>query len=376
MIQTGDPLSSGFLDRVYDAALEPELWSGVLETLAAMVGGEGVAMVFQNQHTGGGDGLFVGLDPAVKPLYFGRFRDRNVVMQQNRWRVGVKFQPRVITDQDVLPKRDLMRSEYYNDFLLPFGVHAVLMLGLAVRDTSAATVNIVRPPSRPDYDEAEIRTARALQPHLIRSFRLGMALAERSPFEDGAANLVERSSQGLLILDGSGQVRHANPAAETILALADGLDLTRGVLSAASPDATRALQALVAAAASPDPEQRRGGSIALARPSGAAPLLVTVTPARSPRLALYGGVPSVLVSVNDPGAAVDLPEQRLRQLFGLSPAEARVALQLLEGRDPRQAADELGLSFYTVRAHLVRIFEKTQTNRQAELVRLLMRATD
>lgn len=60
-------------------------------------------------------------------------------------------------------------------------------------------------------------------------------------------------------------------------------------------------------------------------------------------------------------------------MFGLTAAEARVALALFEGLTPREAAVRLSISPHTVHVHLAHIFEKTATNRQAELIRLLMR---
>ena len=65
---------------------------------------------------------------------------------------------------------------------------------------------------------------------------------------------------------------------------------------------------------------------------------------------------------------------RLRDLFGLSPAEPRVALALFEGLDTREAAEQLGVSFHTVRGYLTRIFAKTQTSSQVDLARLMMRS--
>lgn len=82
----------------------------------------------------------------------------------------------------------------------------------------------------------------------------------------------------------------------------------------------------------------------------------------------------MLVCVSDLEVRSRLSEQRLREIFDLSPAESRVAAALFEGATPREAAEQLGVSFYTVRGHLVRIFEKTGTGRQAELVRLLAAA--
>lgn len=113
--------------------------------------------------------------------------------------------------------------------------------------------------------------------------------------------------------------------------------------------------------------------MALPTPARRLPLSITVTPMCGERASVYGGQARAMVTVTDLEAELTVPEERLRDLFGLSRAEGRVAVAFAKGHSPKEAAALLGLSFFTVRGHLVRIFEKTQTNRQAELVRLLMR---
>ena len=61
------------------------------------------------------------------------------------------------------------------------------------------------------------------------------------------------------------------------------------------------------------------------------------------------------------------------RLYNLTPAEARLTLALLEGKGLEWAAEQISLSVNTARTHLKRIFEKTRTHRQAELVRLILR---
>ena len=51
---------------------------------------------------------------------------------------------------------------------------------------------------------------------------------------------------------------------------------------------------------------------------------------------------------------------------------ARVADRLLDGLEVREIADRLGITFETCRFHLKRIFSKTSTRRQAELIRLML----
>jgi len=65
-------------------------------------------------------------------------------------------------------------------------------------------------------------------------------------------------------------------------------------------------------------------------------------------------------------------KERLRSEFGLTAAEADVALEIVRGDGRDAAAERLGITMATVRTHLVRIFAKTGVSRQAELVRLIL----
>lgn len=63
----------------------------------------------------------------------------------------------------------------------------------------------------------------------------------------------------------------------------------------------------------------------------------------------------------------------LERLFGLTPAEIRLAMLLISGLTTSEAADFLNIRVATARSQLASIFSKTRTTRQAELVRLLSR---
>src|SRR5262245_37838493 len=68
------------------------------------------------------------------------------------------------------------------------------------------------------------------------------------------------------------------------------------------------------------------------------------------------------------------PIELLRCHFGLTPAEARLALQLVAGETLRAAAVKLGITYETARTELKNIFNKTGTCRQAELVIVIVTA--
>jgi DNA-binding CsgD family transcriptional regulator len=66
------------------------------------------------------------------------------------------------------------------------------------------------------------------------------------------------------------------------------------------------------------------------------------------------------------------PVSHFEQVFGLSKAEAQLAALLAAGEELRSAAGQLRITYGTARTRLAQIFQKTDTRRQVELVRLLL----
>jgi DNA-binding CsgD family transcriptional regulator len=82
---------------------------------------------------------------------------------------------------------------------------------------------------------------------------------------------------------------------------------------------------------------------------------------------------SAVIFVRDPTAGPPESFAAVGSLFDLTSAEVRLCRHLVQGQSLSEAACELKVSLNTARTHLKRIFEKTGTHRQAELVLLLAR---
>ena len=81
-------------------------------------------------------------------------------------------------------------------------------------------------------------------------------------------------------------------------------------------------------------------------------------------------IPAIFVS--DPGHAISVDRERLQRFYKLTPAEARLAALLAEGKHLDDAAATLAITLHTARTHLKRIFSKTDVQSQADLVRLVL----
>ena len=96
------------LDSVYAAGTAPELWASALGKLGATFGCSCVSLVEKNRKTNAGPRGRVGIDEQGQREYLDVWLERNVLHLNTRvWRPG-----EVETDQDVLPKREFLRSDF------------------------------------------------------------------------------------------------------------------------------------------------------------------------------------------------------------------------------------------------------------------------
>jgi len=359
------------IERIYDLGLDPEQWPRLIGELANSFGGHAASL--EHEHLidpTKGAGAVVGLDPAVVQQYFDHYAERNVLRRVDGFDEAMRnFKPTVTVDQDTMPKSDLIRTEFYADFLRPAGIHSVLTIGLRGRTDSVTVLSFHRSVKRPFFERPDAEVAERLLPHLVRVFRLSQRVAGDGRMPSDLAAALDQSSSGMIIVSG-GKVRHANATAETLLSEPGGLSVGGGMLVAADVADTERLRSLIARAQ--QLQGRAGGAMAIRRLGGRAPLSVEVSPLGSDTFSLLRGEPAALVCVTAPGA-LTIPDAYLRGEAGLTVAEARLARLLVGGKTLRDAAAELDVGYSTVRSQLLSIFDKTGTSRQAELVATLMR---
>jgi len=101
------------------------------------------------------------------------------------------------------------------------------------------------------------------------------------------------------------------------------------------------------------------------------PLQINISPIRNSIIETARPI-SAVAFVHDPLRRQRPAQEVLRALYGLTPAECRVALLLADGLAPRKIADMVGVTDNTVRSQIKSIYAKTGVKRQAELIRLLL----
>jgi DNA-binding CsgD family transcriptional regulator/PAS domain-containing protein len=230
---------------------------------------------------------------------------------------------------------------------------------------------VARTRERPAFEGPEPAALATLAGHVGRAMRTHRALRLAEAREVAFAQALERLRHGVILADAGLRVLHANAAAEAMLEAADGLARRFGRLALGDPRAQAALEGAARRLAGPRPEHGEV-RIALPRPGGQPPRVVTVLPALGDGPSAVATGARLLILVADPEGAAAPDPAALARAFGLTAAEARVAALAAGGTHVDIIAARLGVSANTVKAQLKAVYLKTGTGNRAELLRLAL----
>ncbi len=345
------------VQMVYLAALDTTLWPDLLTMTADRLGGTSAWLSELDNVTGEGDGIIARIDPAMPVLYQNHYAALNPFPSAGLVRAdgAARKSPAVLLASDLIDDAALVHSEYYNGFMLPQDVHAVLIIRLAAAGRMSVAININRPRSWGPFARRHLRQADILAPHLARAFHLGKRMGTmRAAPENKPA----------IIVDASCRARHVNAKAEQVLATQrEVAGLSCGELSLTSLQDDARLRQLVARAA--------GGAMGGVIVSSGLILSVNPLPGALSPIFTPGGL--ALIVFDSLRIDADTAQALFSRVLGLTPAESRVAYAFLEGAKPRDIALRFGVSPNTVRVQFAHIFGKAAVTRQADLARLLDR---
>lgn len=359
---------------IYDAALSPELWPAALSKVSHVCGSSWTLC------------SITPLDPMTRGTTFQNAEaDPEIIARMARFTTPENNPsvPRllaaplgsIIRREEHFSDAEWERTEIHNELYRPRGIYAAIGTPL-FRSQYFVPFGVHRNRSRGGFERAHLMALSHIIPHMQRAIQMTLRLNAFAAHANAFEEAWDRLAFGLFVLDGNGRILWANRAGERTLAKQDGLYGHGGSLLAAANGANAKLQQLIGEAARTANGDGlcHGGAILIPRRPPAQPLPLVVSPLRAEsagRIAPGGAVPAVLVFVNDPDLNPKIPGALLQQLYRLTEREARLAVLLLEGLDVREIGERMGVSIHTVRTHLRHLFDKTNTRRQAELIRVL-----
>ncbi|USX17128.1 LuxR C-terminal-related transcriptional regulator [Oxalobacteraceae bacterium OTU3CAMAD1] len=278
----------------------------------------------------------------------------------------------VLTIADVMGEDQWLACEFNRDFLRPLmASHSggVMGVNITTRAGTVSRLRLHRTRDLPPFTGEEKARLAVLVPHIKQAMTLAAQVnrneSEREIYEEG----LDRLNIGVIVLDERRQLLRANPVACHMLNGGDGVRLVERQLEGCTPADTRDLRRLL------DSAHEYPGTVtamSLSRPQGRRKLAAVVRSIPLLEESEARAQPAYAVFLRDPDALAIAAQDIARQLFDFTPAEANLAIELVNGLSLDEAAEKLGIRRNTVRAHLRAIFSKAGVTRQSELVRILL----
>lgn len=352
------------IDRIYEAAFVPELWPETLQEIAV--------------RTGSVSGEFQLITDSASPRWQATEVTRPVMddfMASGMWRQCMR--PRVLLelnhagflcDHDYMDADQLAADPAYEVMgRIGLGWQLGTLIPMPTGEIVGVTFERWVAQGKPGQDEVD--RLDELRPHLAR----GGLIAARLQLERARETVSTLEALGLpaAVMSAAGKVRAANSLFEALPEVF--MPRAFGRLSIAGEQADEmvrdAIQSLSGDAA---PAIR---SIPLAATEGRQALVIHVIPIRRSVYDVFAGSDIIVAATMvSPSNLVPSPSI-LTGLFDLSPAEAKLAAALASGTSLQDAAMSASIKLKTARTYLERIFSKTGTHRQSELVALLKSAS-
>jgi DNA-binding CsgD family transcriptional regulator len=363
-----EPHADELVKLTYEAATDPPRWNDFLRLFnEAIHAPSAVFLIHDNTHQKADASEVIGVDPAWVKSYQEYFVTINPWLESNPFRRGV-----VAVGEQILNDRELVRTEFYNDFLRPQDWFYSCGVLIAQDQLTTSEISVIRSRRAGSFTSNEVALFEYLAPHLQRAVRIHNRMAGLESGLSAATGALDRFPTGIVAVDSDARVILTNRAADAILKRKDGL-ISRDGLRADSRQETAKLRNAIAAVCM----QQDSGIlepetvVQIYRPSGLKPFEVLVCPLPSHSSLIKGRAVAALL-ITDPEEGATLDSRALKQLFGLTPAEIRLCTALVKGKSVREYAHVAAISSNTARTHVKRIYSKTGVRRQSELVRLLL----
>ena len=275
----------------------------------------------------------------------------------------------VRSSQELLPEREFLRSEFYNDCLKSLDIFHAMGVVVSLGDDDVGIFGIHRNRRSVNFALDDKRSLSRLIPHLQQAMKLQLRLSQLRDERDLSLLALEALQIGTLALDKNKKIRFANRIALDLLGAVNGWSCRRGYieLEDATQDArlSTLLRQMTQRTANMD-----GMTVApvVVRNDGTAAISLTVMPMPQAMMS-SASEPCALVLMNDMRAPRQSLHCLLKSTYGLTRAEADLGEALINGENLVEYSARVGISVSTGKTHRKNLFRKTGHKRQSQLTR-------
>ena len=357
------------LETIRDAALQPEAWDAV-QRQTDLYFQSSCSQLASADHANGN--AFLSRTPKLPELdhhiaTLACFSEPVLYASRNPgWRRFV--------DYDFITEEEMAKSLFYRENE-QFDIRYRLALRLLDTTDRSTAILWFWPGKAGPPQSSELEKLDLIQEHLRMAAHISNTLGQSLGAEKGIVQALANCGVAASIVEPDGRLIYANEKADGIFQARDGIADFGGTLALMQNGAnTRFTEALAAAAKSFNGNiaERPGGVLVVERPSSLPGYVISVSALSRGHQFLGRTKALLLVCIVDPLSEAPLRSEILKSAFGLTTTEADIAVTFANGSTVDEMADRRGIKLSTVRQHLKSIKAKTKTNRQADLMRVLL----
>ncbi len=366
------------ISSIYGAPGSQAQWSNALGEITELVGGKLGAYILVNGETMSNEVMaYHGLPPDVDTsVYSGA----NGVAKDVRFKYLDNLLPgKVFREFEFVPDRAAYEtSEWIQYQLKHWGIYWCMSAQISTHGLWRDIISVNRLHDKGPHTDEEKADLQAMLPHLARAAELHVVLTSLERRYKAVLAVLDKLLVGLILLNNRGCLAVANNAAretcESSGCIAIGRD---GSLQARGAKNNEALQKLIAETGNTANAAGRsdGGSLMLPKHSGNGHVLIEAMPIRDDGISDREGIQGTALFLIDPDCSRIISIAGLTHIFQLTNAEHAVASSLVNGASVNEIAEQRGASVETVRSQLKKVFLKTGTSSQLDLMRLAVKAS-
>lgn len=262
-------------------------------------------------------------------------------------------------------------TSFFQDLIQPAGIRYILAINIAADSAPGLLLKlrIGRTADKADFSDSELKLLASLVEHFKLALQFFDHMAIQQIERNAFADAINQFMLGTLILDRSGVIVASNRVARDTIDQHDELKLVDGSLILADKNTNRELYNALAdidrSVSNPVPR-----TIIVTLKNTAA-LGLMIRPVRPEDAHAHPVHAHAVVFISDSQGTRKISSETLKDLFGLTGSEAKVAAYLANGHTLTEAAEALSISINTAKSHARNIYEKTGVNKQTKFIQLV-----
>jgi DNA-binding CsgD family transcriptional regulator/PAS domain-containing protein len=360
---------SGLIGQIYDCVLNLDNWESVLAAVSEEFTFSSFMLgVYRPAHLQVVCQYAVGVEPEFLARFPEFAPDMAVVWggpeQIQRYPLDEPIVNSWAVDRVVVSE-----NRYFKEWTAR-GISDAVVIFMAKDDTLLGHIGFNRHESAGAIGKQEVDGLRLLAPHIRRAVTISNLFDMKTIEAATFGSALDSFSFGIILVDETLGIVHANRAAADILKFGNFIRSRKGRLSLPDTSANAALERGVGQAAC---DEAGLGPMGIGIPArgGLEPRVIHVMPLRKDttrgRLGQRAAAALFIAPATSPSR---MPIDALALIYDLTPAESRIIEMIAAGDTQAAIARTLGIAPSTVKTHVLHLFEKTGSTRQADLLKL------